>query len=74
MFTPIGKLEALGRLELEAFCGRELGGAEREPAAEIPSVARDLDGKLEALGRLELPTRGLGNRCSIHLSYRAHAT
>ncbi len=22
------------------------------------------------LGRLERPTRGLGNRCSIHLSYR----
>ncbi len=26
---------------------------------------------MEALGRFELPTRGLGNRCSIHLSYRA---
>ena len=26
---------------------------------------------LEALGRVELPTNGLGNRCSIHLSYRA---
>ena len=24
-----------------------------------------------ALGRVELPTNGLGNRCSIHLSYRA---
>jgi hypothetical protein len=24
-----------------------------------------------ALGRFELPTFGLGNRCSIHLSYRA---
>ena len=24
-----------------------------------------------ALGRVELPTFGLGNRCSIHLSYRA---
>ena len=22
------------------------------------------------LGRVELPTNGLGNRCSIHLSYR----
>ena len=22
------------------------------------------------LGRFELPTNGLGNRCSIHLSYR----
>ena len=28
-------------------------------------------GVLEALGRVELPTNGLGNRCSIHLSYRA---
>ena len=27
-----------------------------------------------ALGRVELPTNGLGNRCSIHLSYRADAT
>jgi hypothetical protein len=27
-----------------------------------------------ALGRVELPTFGLGNRCSIHLSYRADAT
>ena len=27
-----------------------------------------------ALGRVELPTNGLGNRCSIHLSYRAVAT
>jgi hypothetical protein len=25
---------------------------------------------LVGLGRVELPTRGLGNRCSIHLSYR----
>ena len=29
--------------------------------------------KMEALGRVELPTNGLGNRCSIHLSYRAIA-
>jgi hypothetical protein len=26
--------------------------------------------KLVGLGRFELPTHGLGNRCSIHLSYR----
>ena len=26
---------------------------------------------MEALGRVELPTNGLGNRCSIHLSYGA---
>ena len=29
---------------------------------------------MEALGRVELPTFGLGNRCSIHLSYRATRT
>ena len=28
---------------------------------------------MEAPGRFELPTRGLGNRCSIHLSYGAAA-
>ena len=28
---------------------------------------------MEALGRVELPTNGLGNRCSIHLSYGAIA-
>ncbi len=27
-----------------------------------------------APGRVELPTNGLGNRCSIHLSYGATAT
>jgi len=27
--------------------------------------------RMVALGRVELPTFGLGNRCSIHLSYRA---
>src|ERR1700741_4809629 len=29
-------------------------------------------GKMVALGRVELPTNGLGNRCSIHLSYRPY--
>ena len=29
---------------------------------------------MEAPGRVELPTNGLGNRCSIHLSYGAVAT
>ena len=27
---------------------------------------------MEAPGRVELPTNGLGNRCSIHLSYGAN--
>ena len=31
-------------------------------------------GELGAPGRVELPTNGLGNRCSIHLSYGATAT
>jgi hypothetical protein len=26
--------------------------------------------RMVGLGRVELPTNGLGNRCSIHLSYR----
>jgi hypothetical protein len=30
--------------------------------------------KLVGLGRFELPTHGLGNRCSIHLSYRPEAS
>lgn len=29
--------------------------------------------KVVGLGRLELPTTGLGNRCSIHLSYSPEA-
>jgi hypothetical protein len=29
---------------------------------------------MEAPGRVELPTNGLGNRCSIHLSYGAVMT
>ena len=29
--------------------------------------------KMVGLERVELPTNGLGNRCSIHLSYRPHA-
>ena len=30
--------------------------------------------KVGAPGRVELPTNGLGNRCSIHLSYGARET
>jgi hypothetical protein len=33
-------------------------------------VSRQLIEKMVGLGRFELPTHGLGNRCSIHLSYR----
>jgi hypothetical protein len=41
-----------------------LGGCEAkfEQSADVPLVAP---------GRVELPTFGLGNRCSIHLSYGA---
>ena len=43
----IGLAGAKGGLELEAFCGREgaAEGGEWEPAAEIPSAAKDLDRK-----------------------------
>ncbi len=30
--------------------------------------------RMIGLGRFELPTHGLGNRCSIHLSYRPSMT
>jgi hypothetical protein len=33
-----------------------------------------MGGKVGAPGRVELPTNGLGNRCSIHLSYGAGVT
>ena len=77
-------VEALGRLEVEPLCWRERDEVERESAAEIPrrssrgiqteGLTNRMIETMEALGRLELPTRGLGNRCSIHLSYRAHTT
>ena len=44
-------------MELDRFCGRD-----RTPCGSI--------GQVVGLGRVELPTNGLGNRCSIHLSYR----
>ena len=37
-----------------------------QPSHRIEPKRKDLVG----LGRFELPTHGLGNRCSIHLSYR----
>ena len=37
----------------------------------LQGMATALVNCVEALGRVELPTNGLGNRCSIHLSYRA---
>jgi hypothetical protein len=39
----------------------------------FPDPEQDLANalKMEAPGRVELPTNGLGNRCSIHLSYGA---
>ncbi len=38
-----------------------------------PDLA-ERNAEMEAPGRVELPTNGLGNRCSIHLSYGADAT
>jgi hypothetical protein len=75
------ELEALSRRErsgVPAKRGFRGAGCKREPAAEILSAregSHTLKSRqsllLEALGRFELPTCGLGNRRSIHLSYRA---
>ncbi len=47
-------------------CGRNLGST--NGSAEDTS-RNSLE--MGAPGRVELPTNGLGNRCSIHLSYGA---
>jgi hypothetical protein len=40
------------------------------PRGNLAGASRGaLRGWLVGLGRFELPTNGLGNRCSIHLSY-----
>ena len=56
----------------EDFAGRRnflvLLGPSGVPATSEANSRLEM---LEALGRVELPTNGLGNRCSIHLSYRA---
>jgi hypothetical protein len=48
-----------------------------KPSAGRPSVSMQISQSrkqaLVAPGRVELPTFGLGNRCSIHLSYGANA-
>ena len=41
---------------------------------DIEHKCLEADRRVEAPGRVELPTNGLGNRCSIHLSYGANAT
>jgi hypothetical protein len=38
---------------------------------EAQRTMQKQQGRVEAPGRFELPTYGLGNRCSIHLSYGA---
>src|ERR1035441_4597312 len=40
-------------------------------AGRVPTAFAVEDNKVGAPGRVELPTNGLGNRCSIHLSYGA---
>ncbi len=47
----------------------DLPGAASIPLMSHPAFSSRRE--MEALGRVELPTFGLGNRCSIHLSYRA---
>jgi hypothetical protein len=41
---------------------------------EHPKVTTEVTGAMGAPGGVEPPTNGLGNRCSIHLSYGATAT
>ncbi len=56
-------------IELEALSGRErvAAGDERESAAEILSVAKDLE--VVGAAGIEPATLGLEIPCSIHLSY-----
>ncbi len=53
-------------------CGRKYGLGVRRTRrrANSPQLLQTKRKTVVGLGRLELPTRGLGNRCSIHLSYR----
>ncbi len=44
---------------------------ERRSGSKMPGADSEARFKVEAPGRVELPTNGLGNRCSIHLSYGA---
>ena len=70
---------ALGApLEALSFCHHEpalVGCSAAAFQVHRGRAFQPADGKgstdMEALGRVELPTNGLGNRCSIHLSYRA---
>ena len=48
--------------------------ADSKTTDDCHQLTRFLSDKMEAPGRVELPTNGLGNRCSIHLSYGADAT
>src|SRR5208337_1731263 len=56
-------------LNLRRLAGVSEGAAEREPAAEIPSAARDLPVRLVGTGRFELPTPRTPSECSTRLSH-----
>jgi hypothetical protein len=40
------------------------------PTPTFSQIVENLKVVMVGLGRVELPTNGLGNRCSIRLSYR----
>jgi hypothetical protein len=46
-------------------------GMEVKGGSDNAGAGRACEGRLVTPGRLELPTRSLGNCCSIHLSYGA---
>jgi hypothetical protein len=66
--SPKGLAVQIGPSSRRIFPAREQDGIRINASAELPRILRR---RLVALGRVELPTFGLGNRCSIHLSYRA---
>jgi hypothetical protein len=58
--------------------GKQVSNKMQLPGNGMKRMSRKYRGKvltiMVAPGRVELPTFGLGNRCSIHLSYGANAT
>src|SRR5437667_8671221 len=60
---------------LTAWIQKQVGNKMQPRRNQTETLKRWVRFKLlkivEAPGRFELPTRGLGNRCSVHLSYGA---